>query len=130
MKWLLRAVRWILGQTIVLIDRLTRPKPLRRSPDEQAEVDKQAAQLALYQFRLCPFCVKVRRTVHRLALPIELRDARNDPKWHRELVEQGGRYQVPCLKIIREDGSVEWLYESDDINAWLEQRFGQAQQNA
>lgn len=124
MKIILRSVRWVLGQIILFIDWLTRPKPVQRSPQQQAKVDAQTASLALYHFRLCPFCVKTRRTIHRLALNIETRDARNDPKWNRELVEQGGKYQVPCLRIANDDGNVEWLYESDDINAWLEQRFG------
>jgi hypothetical protein len=45
-------------------------------------------------------------------LNIETRDARNDPCWQSELVEQGGKYQVPCLRIDKGDDNVEWLYES------------------
>lgn len=124
MKLLFRAIRWILGQIILFVDWITRPKPVERTPEQQAEVDSQTANLKLYHFQLCPFCVKTRRTVHKLALNIETRDARNDPKWNRELIEQGGKYQVPCLRIRKHNGDVEWLYESDDINAYLERRFG------
>lgn len=37
-------------------------------------------------------------------LNIELRDAKNDPRWEQELIEQGGKRQVPCLRINNEDG--------------------------
>ncbi|MBT8120417.1 MAG: glutathione S-transferase N-terminal domain-containing protein, partial [Gammaproteobacteria bacterium] len=50
-------------------------------------------------------------------------DARYDEKWNQELIDEGGKYQVPCLKITREDGSVEWMYESTDINQYLEEKF-------
>ncbi len=123
MNVVLRVVRWILGQIIIFVDWVTRPKPVQRSVEQQAQVDRQCAMLALYHFRLCPFCVKVRRTMRRLALPIETRDARNDPTWHQQLIEQGGKYQVPCLRIAHDDGHIEWLYESDAINAWLEKHF-------
>ena len=118
-----KPVRWLLGQIIIFIDWLTRPKPVQRDSEAQAEIDRQTANLALYQFQQCPFCVKTRRQIHRLNLKIETRDARNDPQWNRELIEQGGKYQVPCLKIIEDDGSVRWLYESSDINDYLEKRF-------
>ncbi len=120
---ILRTVRWVLGQLILFIDWVTRPKPPQRTPEAQAALDAQTANLALYQFRLCPFCVKVRRAIRRLGLNIPLRDALNDPRHQAELVEQGGQYKVPCLRI-EEDGQTRWLYESGDIIAWLEERFG------
>ncbi|HHI76568.1 MAG TPA: glutaredoxin [Gammaproteobacteria bacterium] len=123
---ILRAVRWALGQLILGIDWLTRPRPPQRTPEAQAALDAQTRNLALYQFRLCPFCVKVRRAIRRLGLNIELRDALNDPRHKAALVEQGGEYKVPCLAITEEDGKTRWLYESSDIIAWLEERFGQA----
>ena len=120
-----KPVRWLLAQIIIFIDWITRPKPLQRSPEAQAEVDRQTEKMALYHFQQCPFCVKTRRQIHRLNLKIDVRDARNDPKWNRELVEEGGRYQVPCLRIEKDDGSVEWMYESSEINDYLEKRFGE-----
>ena len=62
--------------------------------------------------------------MRRLGLNIELRDARNDPQWEQELIEQGGKRQVPCLRINNEDGKVEWLYESKDIKRYLQQQYG------
>ncbi|MGB5398010.1 MAG: glutaredoxin [Gammaproteobacteria bacterium] len=124
MKYIFKPIRWILGQIIIFIDWLTRPTPAVYAPEKKAELDTQTAKLALYQFKQCPFCVKTRRTVRRLGLDIETRDARNDPKWNQELISEGGKYQVPCLRIVNDDGSVEWLYESTDINQYLDKRFG------
>ena len=124
MKYFFRLIRWPLGQIIILINWLTLPKVPVRVPERQQEFDANTANMSLYQFRQCPFCVKTRRTIHRLGLNIENRDARNDPHWNRELIDEGGKYQVPCLRIVKEDGSVEWLYESTNINRYLDQRFG------
>ena len=123
MGFIFKPVRWILWQIIIFIDWATRPKPVQRSAEAQAEVDKQTANMALYHFQMCPFCVKTRRQIHRLGLNIENRDARNDPNWNQELINEGGKYQVPCLKITRQDGSVEWMYESTDINQYLAEKF-------
>jgi len=79
--------------------------------------------MALYKFQQCPFCVKTRRQIRRLALNIESRDARNDPQWNQELINDGGKYQVPCLKITAANGSVQWLYESTEINQYLDEKF-------
>jgi glutaredoxin len=118
-----KAVRWLLGRIILFLDRLTRPRAPRHSPERQAELDAQTAHMALYQYAACPFCVKVRRTIRRLGLNIELRDARNDSGFRRELEQEGGKQQVPCLRI-EEGGKTTWMYESGDIIAYLEKRFG------
>ncbi len=123
MGFIFKPVRWLLGQIIIFIDWLTRPKPMQRSVETQKEVDEQTQNMALYQFQQCPFCVKTRRQIHRLALNIENRDARNDPQWNQELINDGGKYQVPCLKITAADGSVQWMYESTEINQYLDEKF-------
>lgn len=124
MKYFFRIMRWPLGQLVLLSNWLTRPDRPVLSPQRQAELDLATESLKLYQFKQCPFCVRTRRQIHRLGLNIETRDARNDPQWREELVTEGGKYQVPCLKVTHEDGSVEWMYESKDINRYLDQRFG------
>ena len=118
-----KTLQTILAPIILFIDWVTRPKSTKHSPDKQAELDRATSKIALYQFHACPYCVKTRRMVRRLGLNIETRDALNDPKWKQELVEQGGKYQVPCLRIVGEDSQVSWIYESTDINQYLEQRF-------
>ena len=101
---------------------LTRPRPQKRSPQGQAAVNKDAAALALYQFHACPFCVKTRRAMHRLNVPVALHDAKRDPQAREQLLAGGGKVKVPCLRIEEADGT-RWMYESNDIIAYLEKRF-------
>ncbi len=119
---LMKALRVGLGQLIVLGDAVSRPRPQRRSPQGQAAVVKDAARLSLYQFRACPFCVKTRRALHRLNVPMTLHDAKNDPVQRERLLAGGGKIKVPCLHI-QEEGQSRWLYDSNAIIAYLEQRF-------
>ena len=116
-------IRWFLGRIILTINFLTTPRGMKRSKEAQAQVDQQTRHLAIYQFHACPFCVKVRRALKRYSLNIELRDAKNNAMYKEELLKEGGRVQVPCLRISNDDGSVSWLYESSDIIRYLEQRF-------
>ena len=124
MKYIFRAIRWPLGQIIIFIDWITRPKTPNYPPEKQAELDTETSNLKLYHFKQCPFCVKTRRAIHRLGLNIETRDARNIPQWNQELINEGGKYQVPCLRVAKDDGSVEWMYDATSINLYLDQRFG------
>ncbi|HAZ95447.1 glutaredoxin [bacterium] len=116
-------IRWILGQIILVLDFLTSPKAVVRETAAQQAVDDVTATMSMYQFKTCPFCVKVRRELKRHALHIELRDAKNDAELKAELVNEGGRHKVPCLRIENADKSVEWLYESSDIIARLKSQF-------
>ncbi len=124
MKYVFRFIRWPLGQIVILIDRLTRPEIPGFQPEKRAELDAITANMKIYHFKQCPFCVKTRRSIRRLGLNIEIRDARNDPLWNSELINEGGKYQVPCLRLLKDDGSMEWMYGSDNIIQYLDQRFG------
>ena len=128
MKILFRVLRWPLGQLIIFLDWITSPRPPERSTEAQQALDAQTAQLKLYQFQQCPFCIRTRRRIRGLGLNIETRDARNDPRWQAELIEQGGKYKVPCLRIDKEDDTTEWLYESKNIIRYLDQRFATERQ--
>ncbi|MCA1978232.1 MAG: glutathione S-transferase N-terminal domain-containing protein [Thiobacillus sp.] len=119
-----RTLRAVLGPFLLLGNWLTQPRGIQRSAEAQAAVDARTAKLALYHFPTCPFCLKVRRTMRRLSLDIELRDARADAHHRAALIAGGGKPQVPCLRIEGDDGRVSWLYESDAINAYLEREFG------
>lgn len=122
---LIKALRIGLGQTIVGLDLLTRPRKLKRSAEAQKQVEEQTAGLALYQFQACPFCVKTRRAMHKLNLPIALHDVKKDPEHREALLAGGGRIKVPCLRI-EEEGRTAWMYESNDIIAYLNKRFAPA----
>ncbi len=123
-RYFFRTLRLILTPFVLLSEKLGGGKPLERSGEEQQKVNSACENLALYQFKTCPFCVKVRKQIARLNLNIEKRDAQHNATHRAELEQGGGNVKVPCLQIKNEDGSVQWMYESADINAWLEQRFG------
>ena len=123
MKYIFRVIRWPLAQLIIFIDWISRPKAPDYPPEKQAELDAATSGMKLYHFKQCPFCVKTRRTIRRLGLNIDTRDARNDPQWNKELVNEGGKYQVPCLRIVNDDHSVEWMYDANTIIRYLDQRF-------
>lgn len=123
MSLLINLIRNFLGYIIVLIDFITRPRKLKRSVEAQQQVENDIKSMALYQFFACPFCIKTRRALHRLNLPIQTRNATQGSSYRTELEQQGGKVQVPCLKITAE-GQDTWLYESSEIITYLEQRFG------
>ena len=126
MRWLIRTffrgVRLVLGPFMLLWEAVSRPRAIERAPAAQAGVDHACRELALYQFPTCPFCIKVRKEMHRLALPIALRDARNDADARAALEAGGGRVKVPCLHVS-EGADARWIYESDEIIDFLRQRF-------
>jgi glutaredoxin len=115
-------IRWLLGRIILILDSLTTPSGIKRSKDAQALIDQSTRNMAIYQFNACPFCVKVRRALKRYSLNIELRDAKGNETFRNELLTQGGKIKVPCLRI-EENGVVQMMYESDEIINYLENRF-------
>ncbi len=119
-----RSLRIALGPFMLLWERLSRPQAVQRAPALQAQVDQDCRSLALYQFKTCPFCLKVRQEMHRLALPIEKRDAQHDARHKAELVQGSGRDQVPCLQVTDANGQVQWIQDSAVIIGYLNQRFG------
>ncbi len=124
MKTIFRLLRWPLGQIVIFVDWITRPKIPVYAAEKRGELDANTMKMKLYHFKQCPFCVKTRRNIRRLGLNIETRDARNDPQWNSELINEGGKYQVPCLRVVKEDGSMEWMYGSKEIIRYLDKRFG------
>ncbi|HEA17332.1 MAG TPA: glutaredoxin [Pseudoalteromonas prydzensis] len=114
----MKLVRWLLGSLILFFDFVFTPRSKKRSADEQQPLDQLTAQFKLYQFKACPFCVKVRRAIKREGLKVETRDAKHNELYRQELLEQGGKIKVPCLRIEK-DNQVTWLYESNDIIAYL-----------
>jgi glutaredoxin len=111
-----------MGQLVLLVDFLTRPSKKKRSTEAQASVDASAQDLTLYQFHACPFCVKTRRTLRRLNVPVALRDAKNSEIDRQTLLNEGGKIKVPCLRI-EESGQTVWMYESKVIIDYLNKRF-------
>lgn len=75
--------------------------------------------LTLYVRTGCPYSAKVLATVEALEVPVDLRNIA-DPGMMEELLERGGKDQVPFL--WGEDGEVN-IYESDSINRYLAKHF-------
>ena len=77
--------------------------------------------LILYHLPTCLFCWRVRFAAWRMGVSLPMKNLMLSPAAHRELVSEGGRMQVPCLRI-EEAGGVRWLYESADIIQYLKKR--------
>ena len=123
MKWVIRlffrTIRRVIGPFMLLGDKITTPKGVKRPAEVQAIIDKSTQNITLYQFKTCPFCMKVRREIKRQSLNIELRDAQHDQQHRQQLLSGGGQIKVPCLKVKNKDGDHTWLYESDDVIQYL-----------
>ncbi|MBY0237086.1 MAG: glutathione S-transferase N-terminal domain-containing protein [Burkholderiaceae bacterium] len=118
-----RTLRLVLGPILLLKERLSRPAGLQRNNEQQAAVDRQCQDLTLYQFKTCPFCIKVRQEMRSLSLNIERRDAQHEGPNRSELLQGSGNHKVPCLKITEANGQVKWLTESGAIITYLRGRF-------
>jgi glutaredoxin len=123
-RYFFKAAHAVVGPVLLAGDRLTAPRPIQRSPAEQEQVDEQTRNLVMYQFLACPFCIKTRRAIRRLALNIDTRDALRHATSRQQLLEGGGQIKVPCLRITDAEGRHEWMYESSDIIRYLQNRFG------
>lgn len=118
-----KTIRRILGPILLLLDWLTTPKGVQRDATAQQAVDEATQRLTLYQFKTCPFCIKVRRASKRLSLNIEKRDAQHHSAARQELRQATGKTQVPCLKIVGADGNITWMRDSRAIIQYLQERF-------
>jgi glutaredoxin len=118
-----KALRVVLGPVMLLWEVISRPAALKRTTAQQVAVDQQCKDLVLYQFKTCPFCLKVRQEMHRLSLPIARKDAQYDEKNRAALLQGSGLTKVPCLKIIDQSGKVQWMIDSGAIISYLRGRF-------
>ncbi len=51
-------IRWFLGRVILLLNFVFTPRGVKRSQEEQSQVNEQAKNAHVMQFEACPFCVK------------------------------------------------------------------------
>lgn len=115
-------IRALLAIIILSLNWVFSPRSMKRDSETQKQIDQATQSLTLYQYKACPFCVKVRRSMKRSALNIETKDAKRCNTSKQELIEGGGQLKVPCLRIT-ENGEERWMYESSDIINYLNQRF-------
>ena len=116
-------IRWFLGLLILAYEKIKSPKGIQRNFNDQSLVNTETRKLTLYQYKACPFCVKVRMAMKRLSLNVITRDAKRSETAKAELLAGGGILKVPCLKIVDDNGTETWMYESTEIIAYLEGRF-------
>jgi len=116
-------IRWFVGKLIIFMHLITLPKPILRKKIDQDRIDKQTKYFTIYQFEACPFCVKVRRFMRKNNLKINLKDAKNNKTFKSELLNEGGKHKVPCLKITKKYSKTIWLYESTEIIKFLKKEF-------
>ena len=121
-----KILRIILGPVMLLKAKLTQPKGIVRPRAAQQQADMQCQSLALYQYKTCPFCMKVRQEIGRLSLNIKRIDAQAAGADRDALTREGGLTKVPCLKITDAAGKSEWLYDSEKIVGYLRGRFATA----
>ncbi|WP_291831629.1 glutaredoxin [Marinobacter sp.] len=74
--------------------------------------------LTLYYLPSCPFCAKVQWALVKHDLAVTKKHLMTSAGARDELIHGGGKPTVPCLRIQR-NGEDRWLYESDDIVAYL-----------
>ncbi len=122
-RYFFKTIRIILGPPILLINWITMPKGVIRPEDAQKKLDKETQDMILYQFKTCPFCIKVRREKKRLSLNIETRDAQRNQLHRSQLLEGGGNIKVPCLKTTNDQGEEVWMYESNQIIQHLQEKY-------
>lgn len=112
----------VLGALILFFDWVFTPRTIQREVDVQAAMDEKVAGTILYQYKACPFCVKVRRSMKRNGLKFETRDAKRSEEARDQLVAGGGKLKVPCLRA-EEENEVRWIYDSSDIIDYLQNRI-------
>ena len=75
--------------------------------------------LTLYIMNTCPFCKKVLRFIEKNSIEgIEVKDIIGNEENEKELIEKGGKKQVPMLMIGDKP-----MYESDDIIEYLKENM-------
>ena len=122
-RFFFQTIRFLLSPFMLLWEVVSRKQPVARSPAAQQSVDAQCKSLALYQFTTCPFCIKVRKEMHHLALPSARRDAQHNAANRAELLAPTGLTKVPCLRITDANGQVQWMHDSKAIIGYLQNRF-------
>ena len=92
-------IRAIIGAILLLLEALFSPKGIKRNPELQAQIDLETKILTLYQFKSCPFCVKVRMAMKKRSLTIETRDAKRSDAAMAELLAGGRCCGAPMVQF-------------------------------
>ena len=111
------------GRFLLIAGRCIRLNIMSRSPSELQSLSRETRGMALYYHQLSPKCIKTRRLVEQLNIPLEFRDIRKCQVHRDDLLSGMGEFKVPCLKIA-DDGKIAWLDDHDSILSYLMEKFG------
>lgn len=78
-------------------------------------------ELSLYHYVGCPYCAAVKVFIDQIDLDIGQKEILINSVYRNELLQEGGKKQVPCLRIDTLQGETSWLYESQHIIEYLRQ---------
>lgn len=93
--------------------------------DRVASFPRPAKPLELYEFEGCPFCRKVREAICILDLDVLFYPTpAGGPTYRQKAQQLGGKQRFPYLV---DPNTGESMYESDDIIAYLFERYGDGQ---
>lgn len=81
--------------------------------------------LILYYKPTCPYCQRVLSEAETLGISFTLKDISTDETLRAELIERGGKKQVPYLIDTTHNVA---LYESNDIVTYLRKEYGDGTQ--
>lgn len=81
--------------------------------------------LELYQKESCPYCAKVRKKMEELDIDYICRTSLKGSKKREILKKLGGQEMIPFLVDTSEPNNLVMMYESEDIIAYLEKKYGQ-----
>ena len=84
---------------------------------------KDINKLALYYKDTCPFCFKVQQAMQEIGINHITLHSTFEETHLNTLISEGGKRQVPCLRIESDDQGTVWLYESDAIIDYLQRNF-------
>ena len=69
--------------------------------------------------------MRVKSFLSTRGIDIPMRNTVMDVSAYKELVSGGGHTTVPCLRIERDEGQVEWMYESIGIIRFIDEATDQ-----
>ena len=79
--------------------------------------------LTLYYSPTCPFSQRVLQVAENLNIDLDLKDIDDTEAFRAELIEQGGKAQVPYLVDTEKEVA---MYESSDIIDYIRENYAQS----
>lgn len=91
------------------------------APKLKVRSAKRLDNLALYYAATCPYCRMVIKQLDRMGIELHLRNIHQKTHYKKELIAEGGKKTVPCLRIeaTNENNKTMWMYESFAIIEYL-----------